>query len=128
MVVNRSVVADSSSGQIGVRWYQLSNSTPGTSSGWTVAQQGTFAPDDGTYRWMGSIAQDKFGDLGLGYSTSSGSVYPGIAYTGQTPSDPPNTVEAEFQAATGNGAQTTTTRWGDYSSMSLDPTDDCTFW
>ena len=128
MVVNHSVVADSSSGQIGVRWYQLSNSTPGTSSGWTVAQQGTFAPDDGTYRWMGSIAQDKFGDLGLGYSTSSGSVYPGIAYTGQTPSDPPNTVEAEFQAATGNGAQTTTTRWGDYSSMSLDPTDDCTFW
>jgi hypothetical protein len=128
MVVNESVQGNPDNAQVGVRWYQLSNPTPGVLSGWKIAQQGTFAPDDGVYRWMGSIAQDKFGDLGLGYSTSSQSSYPGIAYNGQTPSDPVNTLEAEYQAFVGPASQTATGRWGDYSSMSLDPTDDCTFW
>ena len=108
----------------GVRWYEIRNpnGTP------TVFQQGTFSPNANS-RWMGSIAMDKSGDIALGYSESSSSLVPSIAYTGRVPSDPLGTMEAENLAFQGGGSQTGTLhRWGDYSSMSVDPVDDCTFW
>jgi hypothetical protein len=121
LVVNHSVTAGSSGG---VRWYEIQNpnGTP------TVAQQSTFAPD-AKFRWMGSIAMDKAGDIGLGYSVSSSSSFPSIAFTGRTPTDPTSTMEAETTIINGTGAQNgTLTRWGDYSAMQVDPSDDCTFW
>jgi len=121
LVVNHSVVAGSSGG---VRWYEIQNprGTP------TLAQQGTFAPD-GSFRWMGSVAMDQAGDMAAGYSVSSSSVHPSIAVTGRTPSDPSGTLEAETTVISGTGAQTgTLSRWGDYSAMTVDPVDDCTFW
>jgi hypothetical protein len=108
----------------GVRWYELRNpnGTP------TVFQQGTFSPNANS-RWMGSIAMDKVGDIALGYSESSGSLFPSIAYTGRVPTDPLGTMEAENLVFQGTGSQTGSLhRWGDYSSMSVDPVDDCTFW
>jgi len=108
----------------GVRWYELQNpnGTP------IVAQQSTFAPDT-NFRWMGSIAMDQSGDMALGYSVSSTTVSPSIRFTGRTPADPVNTMEAETNVMTGTGSQNgTLTRWGDYSAMSVDPVDDCTFW
>ena len=135
MVVTHSVQNSSSSNQTGVRWYQLTKPNSPQNSGWGVAQQGTFGPSDGNYRWMGSIAQDKVGDLGIGYSVSSPTMWPGIAFTGQTPADAasttaPNSLEPESLSLfdIGNGAQTSVNRWGDYSSMSVDPADDCTMW
>lgn len=118
------------SNQAGNRWYELRKS--GT---WSIFQQGTNAPD-ATNRWMGSIAMDKFGDLALGYSVSSGTVSPGLRYTGRVPGDPPGTLQAESTLIAGGGSQLPTNcqggpcgnRWGDYSSMSVDPVDDCTFW
>jgi hypothetical protein len=127
MVVTHSVQDNSSSNQTGIRWYQLT----GTGSGWHAAQSGTFGLSDGTYRWMGSIGQDKAGDLGLGYSISSSSTFPSIAYTGQTAGEAsthPNTLEAEHQLLVGTGSQTSVNRWGDYSAISVDPSNDCTFW
>src|SRR5579875_2544476 len=127
MVVTHSVQDSSSSNQTGVRWYQLKN----TGSGWGVAQQGTFGPNDGNYRWMGSIAQDKAGDLGIGYSVSNTSTYPNLAYTGRaagTVTDPSNMLEQETFINVGHGVQKSVNRWGDYSSMSVDPSDDCTMW
>ncbi len=121
LVVNHSVAV---SGSSGVRWYEIQapNGTP------VVAQQGTYAPDS-NYRWMGSIAMDRIGDIALGYSLSSATVYPSIAYTGRVPSDPPGELESETTVIVGSGSQTpNVTRWGDYSSMTIDPTDDCTFW
>jgi hypothetical protein len=128
LVVNQSVTANSS---VGVRWYELRdpNGTP------TVFQQGTYAPD-ATYRWMGSIAQDKNGDIALGYSGSSTTSYPYIAYATRTPSDPAGTLSAETIVKSGTGSQScpnilycrSLSRWGDYSAMSVDPVDDCTFW
>jgi hypothetical protein len=108
---------------VGMRWYELRNlsTTP------TVYQQGTHAPD-AQYRWMGSVAMDKAGNLALGYSVSSGTVYPSIRYTGRLASDPLGALEAEVAMASGTGSQTTLSRWGDYSSLSVDPVDDCTFW
>lgn len=124
LTVNHSVQISSASNQTGVRWYEIEN--PGTKP--TVAQQSTYSPDTSLYRWMGSIAQDKVGDLGLGFSTSSSSNYPGVAFTGRAYTDPLNTMESESSIHTGTGSQTGINRWGDYSSVSVDPSDDCTFW
>jgi hypothetical protein len=80
-------------------------------------------------RWMGSIAMDKNGDIALGFSRSSGTVKPGISYVGRKPTDPHNTMEAAKLIVAGKGVQKASDhRWGDYSSMAIDPSDDCTFW
>jgi hypothetical protein len=126
LVVNHSVTVSGTrhSSVTGVRWYEIRspNGTP------TVFQQGTFSPNSNS-RWMGSIAMDKVGDIALGYSESSGSLVPSIAYTGRVPTDALGTMEAENLVFTGSGSQTGGLhRWGDYSSMSVDPVDDCTFW
>jgi len=107
----------------GVRWYELRNldSSP------TVFQQGTYSPDS-NFRWMPSIAQDQFGDIAVGYSVSSSAMYPSIRYSGRAASDPLGTLEAEGTIFNGNGHQEASIRWGDFTSMALDPTDDCTFW
>ncbi|HEX9076854.1 MAG TPA: hypothetical protein VF932_13805 [Anaerolineae bacterium] len=121
LVVNHSV--NPGNGTSGIRWYELRdpNGTP------TVYQQGTFAPDS-SYRWMGSIAMDQAGDIAVGYSVSSSTVFPSIRYTGRIPTDALGTLETENNLWSGGGSQLPTlSRWGDYSSMSVDPVDDCTF-
>jgi hypothetical protein len=126
LVVNHSVkVSGNSRSQVvGVRWYEVRN--PGGSP--TVYQQGTYSPD-GNSRWMGSVAMDKQGNLAVGYSISSGSVYPTVAYTGRLASDPLGTLGSEAVIQSGSGAQQRSlSRWGDYSSISIDPVDQCTFW
>jgi hypothetical protein len=108
----------------GLRWYEVRNpnGTP------TVYQQGTFAPDSST-RWMGSLAMDQSGDMALGYSLASTSIYPSIYFTGRVATDTLGTMEGEQLIMAGSGSQTGgQNRWGDYSSMSVDPADDCTFW
>jgi len=121
LVVNHSVAVNGGGG--GVRWYEIQ--APGATP--VVAQQGTYAPDS-NYRWMGSIAMDRIGDIAVGYSVSSGGMYPSIAFAGRLPSDPPGALETETQIFPGSGSQIGSARWGDYSSMTVDPTDDCTFW
>ena len=119
LVVNHSVAGG---GGVAVRWYELRN--PQSPS---LFQQGTFAPDTNS-RWMGSIAMDRMGDIAVGYSTSSSFTFPGVRYTGRLPSDPPGTLQSEAIIVNGGGSQVGLSRWGDYSSMTLDPRDDCTFW
>src|SRR5947207_2705504 len=78
---------------------------------------------------MGSIALDASGDIALGYSVSNSTIFPSIAFTGRTPIDPASTMEAETIILSGTGSQTGgLSRWGDYSAMQVDPSDDCTFW
>jgi hypothetical protein len=108
----------------GVRWYELrlSGGNP------TVFQQGTYGPDS-TTRWMGSIAMDKAGGIALGFSASSSSINPQIRFTGRVAADPAGQMtQGEGTIFAGGGSQTTYSRWGDYTSMSIDPTDGCTFW
>jgi hypothetical protein len=109
----------------GVRWYELRS--PGTTP--IVHQQGTYAPTTSS-RWMGSAAMDKLGNLAVGYTASGTSVFPSIRIAGRLVGDPLNKLSGErlIPAATGKGAQKEADRWGDYSMMTLDPTDDCTFW
>ncbi|MGB5057679.1 MAG: choice-of-anchor J domain-containing protein [Candidatus Promineifilaceae bacterium] len=108
----------------GVRWFELRKVGAGA---WTLYQQGTLAPDAHS-RWMGSIGMDGSGNIAVGYSVSSSSMYPSIRYAGRLASDPLGTlpyVEGSMIAGTSaNGSN----RWGDYSAMGLDPADDCTFW
>jgi len=126
-VTNQSVEATTN--MSGIRWYEVRN--PG--SGASVYQQGTYAPGatDGIHRWFGSIAQNKYGDMALGYSVSDGtSTYPGIRYTGRLAGDTLGLLpQGEGVIVNGGGSQTgSAARWGDYSSMTVDPADDCTFW
>jgi len=120
LVVNHAVVAGGSSG---IRWYELRD--PGGMP--KIFQQGTYAPDT-AFRWMASIAMDKVGNLLMGYSVSSSKIFPEIRFTGRNASDPLNQMAIEQRAVRGKGSQLSPERWGDYASMSIDPTDDCTFW
>jgi len=131
LVVTHSVQTGSSmTSPVGERWYELRdpNGTP------VVQQQGTYAPSGGQSRWMGSAAMDANGDIALGYSLSSSTTYPSIAYTGRLAGDPLGTMtQGETILKAGLGSQDANfpqadERWGDYSSMSIDPADDCTFW
>ncbi len=124
LVTCHTVNADGA-GTAGVRWYELRS----TGGNWSIFQQGTYQPDT-TSRWMGSVAMNGQGAIGLGYSASSSSVYPSIRYAGRLATDPLGTMgQAEQVLKAGTGVQTTRyARWGDYSSMSVDPVDDCTFW
>jgi hypothetical protein len=123
LVTNHTV--DAGSGVAGVRWYELRNS----GSGWSIYQQGTYAPDSDS-RWMGSAAMNASGTIALGYSVSSSSTYPSIRYAGRLSTDPLGVLsQGETTLIAGSGSQTSTLyRWGDYSTLSLDPGDDCTFW
>lgn len=122
LVVTHSVAAGTGGG---VRWYEL-RPNAGVLS---IFQQGTYAPD-ASYRWMGSAAMDHSGDIGLGFSVSSSTTHPGIHYTGRLATDALGVMgQGEGVLIDGAGSQTgTLERWGDYSAMTVDPTDDCTFW
>ena len=123
MVLNHSVTAGASTG---VRWYELRVGAANTLS---VFQQGTYAPD-ALYRWMGSIALDKAGNMALGFSVSSSATKPGLHYTGRLAGDPAGVMaQGEGVFIDGTGSQLSNlNRWGDYAMMGVDPVDDCTFW
>ncbi len=123
LVGNQTV---SSNGVAGIRWYEIRNATAGVPA---FAQQSTFQPDT-TSRWLGSAAMDQVGDLAIGYSVGSSNLAPGLNYAGRLASDPPGALaQGEGALFAGVGTQQgTSSRWGDYSALTVDPVDDCTFW
>ena len=125
LVINHSVTSGSG---VGVRWYELRNATGQTlgSAAPVLFQQGTFAPTN-DFRWMGSAAMDKTGGIAIGYNISSSAIVPSIRYAYRGPSDPAGTLGNETSVLVGLGSQTGgLTRWGDYSTISVDPVDGCT--
>jgi len=125
LVTNQSVEA--APGVAGVRWYEVRRAK----GAYSIYQQGTFAPGDGVHRWMGSVAMDWQGNIALGYSVVNGTtVFPGIRYTGRLAGDPLGQLTlGEGVIIDGTGVQlSVNSRWGDYSAMSTDPSDDCRFW
>src|SRR5438270_6871748 len=125
----------STTGRNGVRWYELRN----LSTSPVVYQQSTFAPlQDPTnplWRWMGSAAMDHSGDLAIGYSASGPNYFPSLHYAGRLSADPLNDLtQGEAVMFLGQGIEVNTgifpfrNRWGDYSAITIDPNDDCTFW
>jgi len=124
LVINHSVTSGSG---VGIRWYELRNATGQTlaSANPVLFQQGTFAPTN-DFRWMGSAAMDKTGGIAIGYNISSSSIVPSIRYAYRGPADPLGTLGNETTILVGSGIQTANlTRWGDYSTISVDPVDGC---
>jgi len=110
--------------RVAIRWYEIRN--PGGTP--MVYQQGTYKPDAAS-RWLGSIGMDKVGDIAVGYSVSSATMYPAIRYTGRVPTDPRGSMEGELSIIEGTGSQQPANfYWNDVSSLAIDPVDDCTFW
>ena len=115
----------SANGVAGVRWFELRAVTTAPA----VFQESTYQPDT-TWRWMGSAAMDQSGNLAVGFSASDSTINPQIRYAGRLVDDPLNTLaQGEAHLFDGTGSQTSNgNRWGDYSAMTVDPVDDCTFW
>jgi uncharacterized repeat protein (TIGR01451 family) len=110
------------------RWYELRQPVPSLLPGWAVPQAGTYAPD-ALNRWMGSVAMNGVGEMALGYSAGDASTAPSLRYTGRLAGDAAGTMpQGEGTLVAGGGVQTGTTSWGDYSQLTVDPVDDCTFW
>jgi hypothetical protein len=121
LVANHSVMANDVTG---VRWYEIRDPAGVP----YLQQQGTYAPD-ASFRWMGAAAMDRAGNIGLGFSLGSPGMRPAIGYTGHAVTDAPGVMgQGEAVAASSGGTQAGSVRWGDYSSMSVDPADECTFW
>ncbi|WP_287127902.1 hypothetical protein [Candidatus Cyanaurora vandensis] len=124
MVANHSVDVNGRD-LAGIRWYEFRKTT----GDWSIYQQGTYSPTTTLNRWMASIAMDGAGNIGMGYSTSSADTYPSIYATGRLATDPLGTMRLEQLLFAGRGSQTSSSsRWGDYSHLSIDPVDNCTFW
>ena len=132
-MTNQSVSAGTGpNGEVaGIRWYELRDPNGATP---VIFQEGTYAPGltDGIHRWMGSIAMNSLGDIALGFSASNStnpSVFPSVFYTARHDGDPPGQMTlGEGSIKDGTGSQTGSPRWGDYTALVPDPTDDTTFW
>jgi hypothetical protein len=123
LLINHTVDADGSN-RAGVRWAELRNPAAAVE----LAQTGTFAPDDGLHRWMGSLAMDSVGNIALGYTVASGDTFPSVRYAGRLADDPAGLLtQGEVELVAGTSALASS-RWGDYSSMSVDEADGCSFW
>src|SRR6185503_11438955 len=105
----------SSNSVAGIRWFELRNVTSGPV---TVAQESTYQPD-ATWRWLGSAAMDGDGNLAIGYSASSATIFPQLRYSGRLATDPINVLaQGETTLFAGTGSQSATgSRWGDYSAL-----------
>lgn len=123
VMLNHTVDVDATN-HAGIRWYELRE----TGGVWSIHQESTFAPDAES-RWLGSISMDYQGNIGLAYAVSGPTVFPSLRYTGRYSTDPLNTMTlAEENIVVGSGTQSGGNRFGDYAHLSVDPTDDATFW
>jgi hypothetical protein len=120
----------------GIRWFELRRPPGGA---WSRYQDGTYAPQatnpqpptftSFVHRWLGSIAMDRFGNIALGYSASNATnIFPSIRYTGRVQTDPLGLLPQPEKTVIAGGNNIGSNRWGDYSSLNVDPADDCTFW
>jgi len=133
-VVNISGVNPTNAGtfQAAMRWYELRRPNPG--SAWTIHQQATYAPypvsgATGMNCWMGSIGIDQKGSIALAYSTSKSDTFPSLKYALRHEFDAPGALSVDQYFHPGGGSQTTTAnRWGDYSAMATDPSNEDTLW
>ncbi len=127
-VVVLTFVTDVTAGQnlSGIRWVELRKSN---GDDWTIFQEGTYAPDDGLDRFMGSVGMDGGGNISLVYATSSPETHPDIRMTGRRDGDPAGEMTFdEFIIVPGESVSQGNGRYGDYFHLSIDPIDDRTFW
>lgn len=124
VTLNFNVDVSGNDSRTGIRWYELRDNV----GVWNIEQEGTFAPNDDKFRFMGSMGMDQFGNIGLAYSRSSASEFPSLYFTGRFASDPLGemTIDEEL-IVEGNGVRNFN-RFGDYAQLTLDPVNNKTFW
>jgi hypothetical protein len=124
LTVNHSVKVNKRTHRSGINWFEVRDPGPGA----VIHQQGTYSPDKKA-RWVASLGMDRQGNMAMGYALTSKRIFPSIAYAGRLASDPLGEMaQGEQIMVPGRGAQKGIARWGDYTSISIDPVDDCTFW
>lgn len=121
-LVSHDIQVSPTSMQTGIRWYELRPSD----GVFSVANSGTISPDKTYFRFVPSIAQDKTGNVAVGYSGSSSGIHPAIAFSYFNL--PKSSAAKEVLILEGAGDEENSSHWGGYTSMTVDPTDDCTFW
>ncbi|NND63390.1 MAG: hypothetical protein HKN48_09370, partial [Flavobacteriaceae bacterium] len=131
-VFNFVVDTDASNDKVaGVRWYEFRQS--GDNQPWSLYQEGTYTAPNGRHAWNASLAMDGQGNIGMGYTSMSGpntssTVYVSSYFTGRLNGDPLNTMTVSEELIANGNAKIPGTRYGDYSKIDVDPTDDQTFW
>ncbi len=128
IVLNFVVDLDGTDSLAGIRWYELRQT--GDGAPWTIYQEGTYVQPDGLSAFCGAIAQDAQGNIGLGYTVVSSTVFTSLRYTGRLASDPLGTMTVAEQVSANGDSQNNRGdgRYGDYGQMTIDPLDDMTFW
>jgi len=124
LLVGSFVTDADGEGRAAVRWFVLRKTGGGD---WTLLQEGTYGPDT-DHRWMSSIAMDKRGNIAMGFNISSSTTFPGLRYTGRRVQDPLGTMTMGDTILGEGTSRHTNDRYGDYTAMTIDPIDDCTFW
>jgi subtilisin-like proprotein convertase family protein len=119
-----NLVTDIGADHGGVRWFELRKVGAGN---WTLFQEGTYAPNT-TNRWMAGIAMNQDGGILLGYNASDGTIHPSLKFTGRLAGDAAGTMTLAETDLIAGSATNGSNRYGDYSAMSIDPIDGCTFW
>jgi hypothetical protein len=112
----------------GIRWFQLERPAATVSEGWSLADEGTYTLGDTVNRWMASTAMDGDGNIAIGYNVSDANTFPGMRYAGRLTTDAAGTMPHGENSIIEGTASNGSSRWGDYSSLSVDPVDECTFW
>ncbi|MEM6721393.1 MAG: GEVED domain-containing protein [Bacteroidota bacterium] len=126
-VMNFAVDVSGNDSRAGIRWYELRQS--GDGQPWTIYQEGTYSqPNYSTF--CGSISMDAQGNIGLGYTIVSSTIFTSLRYTGRLVTDPLGTMTLAEQTVVNGDAQNNRFdgRYGDYAQMTVDPLDDLTFW
>ena len=113
------------SDRAGVRWFEMRRTGTGN---WALQQEGTYAPSDGHSRWMSSASMDQAGNIAVAYNVGSSSLHPGLRYAGRYANSPAGTLPLGEHTIVEGTAANASNRYGDYTSMNVDPADDCTFW
>jgi hypothetical protein len=124
LVANQTAILSTSPVVAGVVWYDIVNPARDPA----LAQQGTVSNTGGVSYWIGSLAQDKDGDMALGFNASGSSLYPSLEIAGRLATDPLGTMSSPEFLIEGGGAQTNASDWGTHADMSVDPTNDCVYW
>ena len=126
VLINFAVDLDGSDDYSGIRWYELRQYEDG--GDWEIYQEGTYVQPDGHSCFVGTMCQDISGNIGMGYTVCSSTQAPSLRYTGRYASDPLGEMTVEEGVFADGGGNDPSTRYGDYSQLTLDPIDDKTFW
>lgn len=125
-VFNFVVNTDPQNELAGIRWYELRQS--GDGQPWSIYQEGTYVAPEGRHAFGASMAMDGQGNIGMAYSSVSSEESISLRYSGRFKDDPLNTMTALEELIVLSDGNSPSTRYADYSHLTVDPSTDADFW